>query len=281
MLGALFLLSLWKSVLSLSNGVNFQPSYYNNGNVTFGWDLMKSHSQIHTVRIEIEPDKVSQGKEWISQAISHGHDVIATYHKYAVLGSDDPNELKAAANWWVDNYHSLSSAGDFTINLMNEWGSHDQTPNSYSSAYNSAISTLRKVYSGYVIIDIPGWGQESTIASQASPLLTDKKIILSAHVYPGGWNQARNNWVQPSDMDELHSTGRPCIVGEFGTHGTGSCDATKCVERAKSLGFWSVLAWAWNGDGGDMNMVTPTWSQNPTAGTYKESSYFWEVISLL
>jgi mannan endo-1,4-beta-mannosidase len=267
--------------LSLSNGVNFQPSYYNNGNVTFGWELMKSYSQIHTVRIEIEPDKVSQAKEWISQARSHGHDVIATYHKYSVLGSDDANELQVAADWWVKNYQSLSSAGDFTINLMNEWGSHNQTPTSYSNAYNRAISTLRKVYSGYVIIDIPGWGQESTTASKASPMLTDKKIILSAHVYPAGWNQARNNWVQPSDMDELYATGRPCIIGEFGTLGDGSCDVTKCVQRAKSLGFWGVLAWAWNGDGGDMNMVNPSWSKNPTAGTYTESSYFWKVISLL
>jgi len=24
------------------NGVNLQPSYYNGGNVNFGWDLMKS-----------------------------------------------------------------------------------------------------------------------------------------------------------------------------------------------------------------------------------------------
>ena len=42
------------------HGVNLQPSYYNNGNVNFGWSLMKSYTKIKTVRIEVEPDKVTQ-----------------------------------------------------------------------------------------------------------------------------------------------------------------------------------------------------------------------------
>jgi mannan endo-1,4-beta-mannosidase len=280
MLG-LLLFFFAQSVAAFGNGVNLQPSYYNNGNVTFGWSLMKSYSQIKTVRIEIEPDKVSQGKEWISQAKKQGYAVIATYHKYTVLGSDNANDLQAAADWWVKNYGLLSSAGSFTVNLMNEWGSHNQSPNSYSSAYNNAISTLRKVYSGDVIIDVPGWGQETSTASKASSLLKDKKIIFSAHIYPGAWNQAKNNWVQSSDMDELKSTGRPCMIGEYGTKGDGSCNVVQVINRAKSIGFSGVLAWAWNGDGGDMNMVTPSWSKNPTASTYSETAYLREVLSLL
>jgi mannan endo-1,4-beta-mannosidase len=280
MLG-LFFFIFTQSASAFGNGVNLQPSYYNNGNVTFGWELMKSYSQIKTVRIEIEPDKISQGKEWISQAKKQGYAVIATYHKCAVLGSDDPKELQAAANWWVQNYGFLSGGGSFTVNLMNEWGSHNQSPDSYSSAYNSAISTLRQVYSGDVIIDVPGWGQETSIASKASSLLQDNKLIFSAHIYPAAWNQAKNNWVQPSDMDELKSTGRPCMIGEYGTRGDGSCDVVQVINRAKSIGFSGVLAWAWNGDGGDMNMLTPAWSNNPTASTYTETSYFWEVLSLL
>ena len=55
------------------NGVNLQPSYYNNGNPNFGWSLMKQQTKIITVRIEIEPDKVSQAKTWISQARSNYH----------------------------------------------------------------------------------------------------------------------------------------------------------------------------------------------------------------
>jgi mannan endo-1,4-beta-mannosidase len=262
------------------NGVNLQPSYYNNGNVTFGWDLMHGYKQIKSVRIEIEPDKVKQGKGWIAEAVNNGYDVIATYHKCAVLGSDDPQELMYGAEWWVTNYKHLRESGDFTINIMNEWGSHEQTKDSFSSAYNSAISTIRSVYSGSLIVDIPGWGQEYDTAAAASPLMPDQRVTFSAHVYPQSWNAARNSCVQPSDIDTLVSTGRPCIVGEFGKVGTGGTDVNAVISRAKELGL-PVLAWAWNGDGGEMNMVQPAWYTDATASSYKESSYFNSVIGML
>jgi len=105
---------------SLGNGVNLQPSYYNGGNPNFGWSLMKQQPNIKTVRIEIEPGYVSQARNWIAQAKSNGYAVVATYHKSSVLGSDNTAELTAAADWWKANYGTLG--GNFTINLMNEWG---------------------------------------------------------------------------------------------------------------------------------------------------------------
>jgi mannan endo-1,4-beta-mannosidase len=266
--------------LAFHNGVNLQPSYYNNGNVTFGWDLMQQSNQIKSVRIEIEPDKVEQGTDWIAQASSYGYEIIATYHKCTVLGSDDPQELNEAANWWVENYESLKKGGDFTINVMNEWGSHAQTASSYSDAYNSAVATIRTVYPSnlQIIADVPGWGQETRTAAEASSQLKDPNIVFSAHVYPGSWNT--DHFLQASDLDELADTGRVCIIGEFGTSGSGGADVSSIVKHAKSLGF-AVLAWAWNGDGGEMNMVTPSWSSNPTSSSYKTSSYFNSVIGLL
>jgi mannan endo-1,4-beta-mannosidase len=77
------------------------------------------------------------------------------------------------------------------------------------------------------------------------------------------------------------STGRPCIIGEFGTEGEGAVDVEAVVNHAKSIGFESVLAWAWNGDGGVMNMVNPAWYDNPTSSTYTENSYFEDVIGML
>ena len=38
-----------------TNGANLQPSYYNGGNVNFGWSLMKTDTKIKTLRLEIEP----------------------------------------------------------------------------------------------------------------------------------------------------------------------------------------------------------------------------------
>lgn len=128
----------------LPNGVNLQPSYYNNGSVSFGWALMKKQTKIKTVRIEIEPDvDINLAKTWITEAKNNGYNVIATYQKHTVLGTNDVNELTNAAYWWMQNYFALG--GDFTINLMNEWGNHNISANDYAKAYNLAIRMVRQV----------------------------------------------------------------------------------------------------------------------------------------
>ena len=267
----------------LTNGVNVQASYYNNGNVNFAWDLMKQQPKIKTVRIEIEPDKILQGKGWIAAAKQNGYTVIATYHKSKALASDDVAELMAAANWWKDNYALLG--GNFTINLMNEWGSHTITAAAYASAYNDAIAVVRKVYSGAIIIDIPGYGQETFTAYQACKtstiLISDINIILSAHIYSNGYNQGRSRKIQASDLDDMANTGRPCIIGEFGSGGGGTVD-WKSVVQAAGAKKWPVLGWAWNGGGLDgMTMVLPAWGTNATATSFSLGPYFTVINDLL
>lgn len=267
----------------LTNGVNVQASYYNNGNVNFAWDLMKQQPKIKTVRIEIEPDKILQGKQWIAAAKSNGFTVIATYHKSKVLASDEVSELIAAANWWKDNYVLLG--GNFTINLMNEWGSHTISAGNYASAYNDAIAIVRKVYNGAIIIDIPGYGQETLTAYQActtsTPRLLDNNIVLSAHIYTNGYNEGRKHKLQASDLNDLSNTGRPCIIGEFGSGGGGSVDWKLIVQTAKSKG-WPILGWAWNGGGLDgMTMVLPAWGTNATATSFTLGPYFTVINDLL
>jgi len=267
-----------------TNGVNLQPSYYNNGNVSFGWSLMNANTKIKAVRIEIEPGKETQAKTWIAAAKSNGKSIICTYHKSSVLGSDSASELATAGTWWKTYYSSLSASGSFQVNLMNEWGSHTITSNAYASAYNTAISSVRNVYSGNIIIDLAGWGQESKIAYDAvkgtnGTKINDTNITLSCHLYPGAWNQGNNHWFQTSDLYEMANSGRTCMVGEFGS-GSGSSDAFGLTDTARNAG-WSVLGWAWNGDGNSLNMVTPSWATNPTATSFTASSYFSTIYSHL
>ncbi len=246
----------------LGNGVNLQPSYYNGGNVDFGWTLMKADQKIKSVRIEIEPGQQANAQRWIKEAVANGYAVIATYHKVAVLGTDVVDELLAAADWWTANYASLKTSGSFMINLMNEWGSHDISEKDFASAYNQAIARVRSVYNGPIIIDIPGYGQEAhtaflAVSGTSGQTITDRKIILSAHIYPNAWNKRRNRGMDKSDMNELISTGLACIVGEFGDNRKGgNTPWYDLVMYAKSK-QWPVFGWAWNGDGGNMNMITP------------------------
>jgi mannan endo-1,4-beta-mannosidase len=265
------------------NGANVQPAYYNSGNVNFGFSLMKQKTKIKTIRLEIDPHafgfSINQAKTWVSSIKAQGYSLICTYHSFG--GSDNVNDLKTAANWWKANYNALG--GGFTINLCNEWGSHNISASSYASAYNQAISIVRQVYGGRIIIDIPGWGQETLTAYQAcktsNPRINDGNIILSTHIYPGNWNQGRNHTYQKSDMDDLSNSGRPVMVGEFGT-GSGNCDWSGCVDYAKSKG-WTVLAWSWNGDGNNLNMVSPSWASNPKATSFTTNSYFNTVYAKL
>lgn len=264
----------------IGNGINLQPSYYNGGNCDLGWNLMKQNTNIKTVRIEVEPGQETNAKRWISEAKSNGFTVIVSYHKSSVLGSDSTGELNAAATWWKNNYSYLG--GNFIVNLSNEWGSHNITPAAFASAYNAAITEIRKVYSGTIIIDIPGWGQETATAacavkgcSTGQTKINDTKIILSAHIYPGAYNQAKGRYMNTSDIDDLASSGRPCMIGEFGNSGGSGADWSGIVDYAKNKG-WTILGWVWNGDGGSMNMITPQF-QSFTSGspkTYYTSSYF-------
>lgn len=138
-----------------------------------------------------------------------------------------------------------------------------------------------------IIIDAPGWGQETAVLAAAVKGLTengarieDPNIQLSVHVYPNGWNQGLNHNLQESDLDDLASTGRPGIIGEFGYAPAGGVNWQGVVSKAKSLG-WPVLGWAWNGDGTGMNMVQPAWSSDPSSGNFSPSDYFDVIYSLL
>jgi hypothetical protein len=272
------------SAFAASNGVNIQPSYYNGGNPNLGWSLMNANTKIKTVRIEVEPGYVTQAKTWIAGAKSNGHPILLTYHKASVLGSDSSSELTAAGNWWKTNYSTLSASASFQINLMNEWGSHNISSNNYASYYNTAISLVRSKYSSNIVIDIPGWGQESKTAAQAvtganGTKISDTNITLSVHLYPGDWNQGNNHWFQTSDLYEMGGVGRSCMVGEFGT-GSGSSDWSGLTDTARNAG-WSVLGWAWNGDGNSLNMCSPSWASNGGATSFSKSSYFATIYNKL
>lgn len=257
-------------------GVNLQPSYYCSGDMDLGWDLMDNYSDIKTLRIELDPgtpSTIDDFVRWINEANNNNYDVIATYHNHQELGSNDLNTLLAAADWWVDNWDTLSTAGSFTVNLMNEWGDHSITSEDYADAYNAAIDTVRQVYYGPIICDIPGWGQETHTAADASPNIVDDDIIFSVHIYTNGWNGKAGHPSCAADLDYLEAAGRPCMVGEFGNGGSGSVDWSGLVDHARGKG-WSVIGWCWNGDGSGMNMISPYWGDDCNSTSYTESAYF-------
>jgi mannan endo-1,4-beta-mannosidase len=170
-------------------------------------------------------------------------------------------------------------------------GSHNQTAQTYAEAYNAAFPVIRSVFSGHLVLDIPGWGQDTSTAVEASPLLEDSFFMFSAHIYPLAFNKVEGKPLTPEDVQNLfYESGRPCIIGEFGDIQNATvlnatsgelCDVKAVVEAAKAVGFRAVYGWAWNGDGGGLNMLAPSWQEEPTATEYVESDYFWSILELL
>ncbi len=263
------------ATLACGDGVNLQPSYYHDGDVNFGWDLMARQTRIRALRIEIEPTiPVATAKRWVMAAQAHGYRVIATYHRSAANGSDRMEELINAAKWWRAHYAELSAGGPLTVNLMNEWGSHAQTPESYAAAYNAALPIVREAYRGPVIVDLPGWGQEVHVARAAGGLIRDDNIVFSVHIYASAWVQhGAKHWMNQADLDALGGCGRPVIVGEFSGQRKGGADWSALVDHSREKG-WTLFAWAWNGDGEGMNMTAPFWGTQPLPPALTTSRYF-------
>jgi len=44
---------------------------------------------------------------------------------------------------------------------------------------------------------------------------------------------------------------------------------------------WTVIAWAWNGDGEGMNMILPSWNDDHSPSAYFPSTYFGDVYAFL
>jgi hypothetical protein len=149
------------------------------------------------------------------------------------------------------------------------------------SYYNPAISLIRTVYAGDIIIDLPGLGQDAGIAADAVALFTDQNIALSAHIYKDSWNGSAT--FSKQDIDRIIQTGKPCLVGEFGpienTPGTGHCNWADCVKYAKKKGM-TVIGWCWNGDGRGHNMISPSWEEDPL-DDMQPSAYFNEIYGKL
>lgn len=252
------------------------PSYANSGDVTIPFDLLKMNfPNVKTLRIEITPSliPIMTSKNLIEQSLNEGYNVIATYHDF--LGSNDINNLLTTAKWWVENYNILSPNNNVIINICNEWGDHSISSNDYANGYNQAIQLIRQVYKKSIIIDIPGWGQEVNTAADASYLIQDKNIYLSMHLYPMGWNQVKNRFLNTEDIDTLINTGLGVLIGEFGT-GNGPVDVNSIINYAKQKGI-NILLWG-AGDGTpnpyNMELFTPTWYESYKSTTRQATDYF-------
>ena len=62
------------------------------------------------------------------------------------------------------------------------------------------------------------------------------------------------------------------MVGEFCDAAIGGADWCSLIDSCYASG-WPLFGWAWNGDGGEMNMIEPHWDDQPLARSYNATDF--------
>lgn len=160
------------------------------------------------------------------------------------------------------------------INIANEWGSHEVKTLLWLSSYTSAVHLMREAgYTGTLVVDAPGWGQNITPIIEAGQSLigTDPchNILFSIHMY-GSWNRASKI---ERMLSKCHSLQLPIIVGEFGyNHANGRNNLACKVNNKAILSTCNALGlgympWSWTGNNQEnqwLDMVSPSDWKTPT-----------------
>ena len=147
------------------------------------------------------------------------------------------------------------------LNIANEAGDHNVSPNEYRLTYQDAVLKLRNAgITVPLVIDAAGWGRrESDILNQGPEILKadpDKNLIFSWHQWDSNIPQSRIK----AAIDGAKDKELAFIIGEFAPIEVG-CKC--CIDYKYILDYcqdtgtgW--MAWSWgpgNGDCPEMDMT--------------------------
>ncbi|MFN6947245.1 MAG: endo-1,4-beta-xylanase, partial [Cytophagaceae bacterium] len=201
------------------------------------------------------------------------NDMIPMLEVHNVLGSNNPQDLQAVAQWWASKAEFLTRpeiARYVLINIANEWGdwflsspTHNPAQTVWRDAYINAIQTIRNAgIKTTLIVDAPGYGQDnraSTILNHGAAVLDadpEKNIQFSVHMYCE-WRVGGNSNIT-THLPAIKNAGLSVNVGEFAfQHATdGSCDIDEdlILSTCQQNGIgW--LAWSWKGNGSPLEYM--------------------------
>lgn len=234
-------------------------------NMPHAWHPQKSYQalnyaanhQVNCVRIVWESHLPAQGLDSILQkCISLKMIPMLELHD-ATGDATDTKLFKMLAYFTSVDMQAIIKKYEkyILINIANEWGNNELTPEYWRDAYKKCISQLRSSgYQSTIVIDAPGWGQNSEpILSYAQELIefdSLHNLLFSIHMY-GSWN---NEAKIEKDLKEANHLSIPIIVGEFGYNYNKGDNNLNCkVNHQKILQVCTdldigYLAWSWTGN---------------------------------
>jgi mannan endo-1,4-beta-mannosidase len=141
------------------------------------------------------------------------------------------------------------------INIANECGDNKLKAEYWRNSYKRSIDLLRgEGYESTIVIDAPGWGQNSAPVLKYGQELIDfdplHNLLFSIHMY-GSWNDKSK--IQ-NDLLLASQKSIPIIVGEFGYNFNDGDNNLKCkvnhqqiLKTCNELNI-GYLAWSWTGN---------------------------------
>ncbi len=193
----------------------------------------------------------SEVERIISWCEARGLVCILEVHDHT--GFDDVNRLNTAVNYWLEIKDLLNAHQNYVIvNIANEWLGTWNNSSTWTSAYQSAIRTLRNAGIGNVLmVDTSGYGQETStcINNSRSVVSADStgNTMISIHMYSVAGKDAQT---VTNNINSMLSTGVCFCIGEFGDwQNGGDVDETTIMRLCtdKNIGY---AAWSWKGNGG-------------------------------
>ncbi|WMJ73976.1 immunoglobulin domain-containing protein [Cytophagaceae bacterium ABcell3] len=225
------------------------------------------------------------------------NNMIPMVEVHNVLGSNDPEDLQAVAEWWASKADFLTRPENeryLLINIVNEWGdwwmsspNNDPPQSLWRDAYIDAVQTIRDAgVTTTLVIDAPGYGQDyqsSTLLNYAPEVIEadpENNLMFSLHMYCE-WSTTGNSDIATL-LPAVKNAGIPITVGEFGFQHDepgGICDIDEelilSIGEQHGIGW---LAWSWIGNGSPLEYLdlsnnwsgtdlTP-WGETIVNGTY-------------
>lgn len=269
----------------IPRGIN-TPLHWFPNDVPASIASLRANTNVNALRIVVSDGSNGYGRGETPEALWKGmveacidNDIIPMIEIHDYTGSNNPNDLNKAAQWYVKHATYLKSANikkHILINIANEWSSDDVAKSDatggtsiWLNAYKTAISTIRNAgISTTLVVDAPGYAQDrydaqniredgpAIMAHDATLLGGKANIMFSIHMYCLWASNFSDGPSDPAILNTIKNTLKiPIMVGEFGFEHPGSTtDGQKCnidelylMQQGATAGFgW--FAWSQKGD---------------------------------
>lgn len=235
-------------------------------NYSWAWQRGNEYSVIpaakrigcNAIRIQLSTGESRQWKKATKSDLENlinlceQNKLIAVFNTHDETGSNDVEDLRKAANFWIEMKDVLNAhLSTVIVNISNEWfGSWNMAPK-WAKGYKEVIPMMREAgIKNTLIVDAAGYGQWPNCIWEKGQEVYEsdpnRNLMFSMHVYD---DLGKDDWTVQNAFEQSLGINVPLLVGEFAYRHKGKDVAyqkTMDLCQEKSVGY---LVWSWTGNG--------------------------------